>query len=286
MEQEFHEASTAGPLAGLVTGMVGYRSSGLTPALHRGLPSSSLTLVLSIDEPVLTGSNPDPSAAQPLATIVGGLHERPAFIFRGCSDGGVQLSVHPLAARRLLGFPSAELTPLATEGSRVLGNGLTHLTERMRETSSWNDRFDLTQDYLLRRTTAEPTTRGPRAEVVAAWAWLARRHGQGRIDELTRHVSLSGRQLGQLFRNEVGIGPKAVARLMRFEHARDLVVARVRAGAPVRLSDVAQTCGYYDHAHLDREFRDYAGLSPTAWLREENQNIQAGGQAQTSESTA
>ena len=46
---------------------------------------------------------------------------------------------------------------------------------------------------------------------------------------------------------------------------------------PPALSDVAHACGYYDHAHLVRDFQAFLGCSPTTWLDEEFRNIQAGG---------
>jgi AraC-like DNA-binding protein len=47
-------------------------------------------------------------------------------------------------------------------------------------------------------------------------------------------------------------------------------------GLPLELSEVAASHGYYDHPHLVRDFTAFSGLSPTAWLREEFPNIQAG----------
>jgi hypothetical protein len=43
------------------------------------------------------------------------------------------------------------------------------------------------------------------------------------------------------------------------------------------LAWVAAECGYFDQSHLDREFRAFAGTSPSGWIAEEFPNIQAGG---------
>ena len=32
------------------------------------------------------------------------------------------------------------------------------------------------------------------------------------------------------------------------------------------IAEVAATCGYYDQAHLDRDFRDFAATTPTAYV--------------------
>jgi AraC-like DNA-binding protein len=47
-------------------------------------------------------------------------------------------------------------------------------------------------------------------------------------------------------------------------------------GTPHRLADLAVTCGYFDQAHLAREFRALAGCPPSQWLAEEFRNVQAG----------
>ena len=67
-----------------------------------------------------------------------------------------------------------------------------------------------------------------------------------------------------MFRDEIGLSPKVVGRIMRFERSKDLVTA----GAP-SLADVAARSGYADQAHLARDWRDLAGASPTAWMRGE-----------------
>ena len=63
---------------------------------------------------------------------------------------------------------------------------------------------------------------------------------------------------------------------MRFDRARRALQQRVAAGKPAALADLAASCGYYDQAHLAREFRDLAGCAPSAWLAEEFRNVQAG----------
>jgi len=45
---------------------------------------------------------------------------------------------------------------------------------------------------------------------------------------------------------------------------------------PDRLADLAVECGYFDQAHLAREFRALAGCPPSQWIAEEFRNVQAG----------
>lgn len=60
------------------------------------------------------------------------------------------------------------------------------------------------------------------------------------------------------------MGPKAVIRVVRFEYACELLLARQSRS----LAEVAADAGYYDQSHLTREWSDLAGCTPTAWLAE------------------
>lgn len=266
-------------LPGVISTSVGYRSTGVVQGVHRGLPSPTLTFIFSLQDPIVTGVTPeqlDTPAAGRTAIITGGLHTRPAFIQQSTTQAGIQMAVHPLAARALFGAPTAELGFPVDDGADVLGAEVERLRARMIQTPHWTDRFRLLQDYLRRRVGDADVGAGVRPEIVAAWTWLARHRGNGSIDGLARHVLLSRRQLHTLFTRELGIGPKAVNRLMRFQHAVRAMSATVASGTTVDLGRVAADCGYFDQSHLNRDFRQFTGTSPTGWLAEERRNIQAG----------
>ncbi|MEV5612092.1 helix-turn-helix domain-containing protein [Streptomyces sp. NPDC052225] len=270
---------------GAIVSAVGYRSRGQRPALHRGLPSPYLTLIFSLDGPVVSGSTPEQAMgadAHRTEIVVGGLHQSPAFIAQPEHEAGIQLAVHPLAARALLGAPAAELAgPVVTDGAAVLGAEATQLHDRLQELKSWRARFDVLSAYLR---THDPFA-GVRPEVAEAWTWLARHRGAGTLPGLAAHVALSERRLTTLFRAETGLSPGQAARLMRFQYAKESVVRAATADRPLDLSRIAADHGYCDHSHLVRAFRQYTGLSPTAWLAEECRNIQAGGHHNGEEST-
>lgn len=272
--------TTVPRLNGMVISATGYRTTGQRPALHRGLPSPYLTVIFSLDGPIATGRTPD-QAMGPDAIrtdiIVGGLHQSPAHVVQPEHEAGIQLAVHPLAARTLLGLPAAALTgELVVHGTDVFGERAADLRERLCGLDRWEDRFAALSAYLRGRAADDRAAGSVRPEVAEAWAWLARHRGAGTLGGLSRHVALSERRLTSLFRAETGLTPKQVARLTRFQHAKSAVVRAVATGAPQDLARIAADCGYYDHSHLVRDFRQYTGVSPTRWLAEECRNIQAG----------
>lgn len=277
MVDEAVRARPAGALRPYLARYSGYRQRGLAPAVHRGLPSPYLTFILTLDEPLVISGHPDP--AQPAGiypTLLGGLHTTPALIRHDGAQSGVQVAVHPLAARALFGLPAGELAGIDVPAEQVLGRLAAQVRERLREARDWPERFAVLDGALLRA--ARPSGQVP-PEV--AWAWRALRRSGGALPvaELARETGWSARHLQDRFRRETGLTPKAAARVIRFDRARRLLAA---ASPPPRLAELAVRCGYFDQAHLAREFRALAGLPPSGWLAAEGpaegkfRNVQGG----------
>jgi AraC-like DNA-binding protein len=269
----------AEPLRRYVARYTGYRQRGLPPARHRGLPSPYLTLIFTLDEPLTIAAHPDPG--QPpgeFGALLGGLHSAPALITHEGAQSGIQVALRPLGARALLGLPAGELASLDVPAEAVLGGVCAELRDRVLAAASWPERFAILDEILSRRATADTGVATADADVApeVGWAWrrLLRSGGDVRVSALADETGWSGRHLTSRFRAEIGLTPKAAARVIRFDRARTLLVSSADAG--YRLADLAADCGYFDQAHLAREFRTLAGCPPSQWLAEEFRNVQAG----------
>jgi transcriptional regulator GlxA family with amidase domain len=117
---------------------------------------------------------------------------------------------------------------------------------------------------VLRRRASRARPRGaaPRPELEHAGRCLTGGHGTARIAEVAAEVGWSRRHLAARFAAEYGLTPKEAARIMRFERSRTLVQRPGRRS----LADIASACGYYDQAHLAREWNAIIGRPPSAWL--------------------
>jgi AraC-like DNA-binding protein len=205
----------------------------------------------------------------------------------------VQVQLSPLGARALLGLPAGELAGRDLAADDVLGRVAGELHERMRAAAGWPARFAILDQLLLDRADLDQQVT---PDVAEAWRLLLRSGGQIQAAELARRVGWSPRYLQRRLLAETGLTPKAAARVTRFDRARRIlqrqaVVAGGTAGAreaaageagagaagggAATLADVAAGCGYYDQAHLAREFRALAGCPPAAWLADEFRNVQS-----------
>lgn len=261
-----------GPLRRYVREHHGYRQRGVEPAEHLGLPSPFLTVIFTLDEPLEVARHPDPQQRPgTFAALVGGLHSSPAVVIHNGAQSGIQLQVSPLAARPLFGLPAGELSSLDVRAEDVLGPLATEVHQRVQEAGDWAARFAVLDAMLGRALDAD---RGVPAEVARAWALLLRSGGTMPIRDVARDVGWSERHLGARFAGEIGLAPKTAARVIRFDRARRIVQRNAGAGRP-NIAGAAAECGYFDQAHLIRDWQQFTGLAPTEWIAHEFRIFQA-----------
>jgi len=94
---------------------------------------------------------------------------------------------------------------------------------------------------------------------------IERRHGLVSIDRVAEHAGMTRRHMERQFRQVVGMTPKRLARIARFQRAVRFLEGdgdTGRQGGAI----TAAACGYADQAHFIRDFRDLAGCPPTQHL--------------------
>ncbi|GAA5156267.1 AraC family transcriptional regulator [Nocardioides marinquilinus] len=255
-----------GVLAPYVDALTAYDVVG-DPGVHIGMPSTSLTLVVPVGEPLDVGwAGPGGTAGRGrFEANLAGLHTAPAAIHHGRRQRGVHVGLTVAGARALLGVPAAALTGTLAEAGDV-DPALRELSARLHDAppDAWRRLVERALVTALARRDAP----GPRAEVGRALAALT---GGARVAAVADEVGYSRRHLGDLVRAETGVGPKDFQRLARFERSHTLV----RAGVP--LAEVAVRCGFADQSHLTREWVALAGCSPTQWRRHELPSVQDDG---------
>ncbi|WP_433239099.1 helix-turn-helix domain-containing protein [Streptosporangium sp. CA-135522] len=259
---EYGRSRPAPVLRRFVSGYTGYRLVG-PPGLHQGLPSAHLTLVVCLSGTVDVVSMPDRTRPPvSLSSMVAGLHDAPAVLSHDGHQYGVQLDLTWRGARALLGAPAGEFAGDVVDLRSLLGRRAEELAARLAGAPGWRQRFGVL-DHVLAGLIDDRHAEPP-AEVAQAWWRLEKTGGRLPVGELARELGWSRRHLGERFRREVGLPPKTAARVIRFER----VCRRLRSAARPPLAEVAVECGYFDQAHLAREFRDLAGITATRWLAE------------------
>jgi AraC-like DNA-binding protein len=102
--------------------------------------------------------------------------------------------------------------------------------------------------------------------ISAAVTLVLETHGAVRIDDLASRAGCTRRHLERLFLDQVGITPKRLSRIRRFQHALATLEQAQAAGARSAGLTAATTCGYADQSHFVHEFRELSGATPSSDL--------------------
>lgn len=174
--------------------------------------------------------------------------------------GLVGIRFKPLGAWRVLGVDQNELTDQVVDLDALLGDGIHALRQRLLDQVDPEPAFALVEAWLL-----EAAARRPPPHYAVGWALrrLEESGGDLPIQALSAELGYSRKQLAQLFKRQLGLAPKAVARVLRFSGA----LGRLRGLEAVHWDEFALDCGYYDQSHMIREFKAFGGHAPAELLR-------------------
>ncbi len=158
----------------------------------------------------------------------------------------------------ILQTPISEVTNQIIDSKIILGRFSAELEEQLHACETFNECIRLTESCLLARLRFNSA---PDAIIDTLAERIIQTGGRVSIEALTRDIGLSHRQIERSFRKRVGISPKLFARIIRFQ-----TVFNALDHGSVNWSQIALGCGYYDQAHLIRDFKTFSGASPGAFL--------------------
>jgi AraC-like DNA-binding protein len=245
----------------VASGYTGYAERTAAPLARVETPHPAIVVIVNLGPPLAVGG-------RAFGSFVAGLTDRPVLTEHPGEQAGVQVDLTPLGARRLLGVPLREVARQVVALDALVGDAA---VARLRAADTWDERFALLDALLLGRLRASA---GPgRPDVAYAWARLVEAGGAVSVAQLCAELRCSRRHLSARFADEVGLGPKAVGRILRYRAARALLLD---GRAP---AEVAVACGFADQPHLTRELRAMAGTTPAALASFPNLQDAAGGAA-------
>lgn len=243
-------------LARLVSSISFYRERGLGLTAFRHAAPLALPLLVNLGTPfrIALGHQPDTADARP--SFAAGLFPGPVLIESDGRAECVQVDFTPLGAYRFFGGAVPDLTARMVGLDDILGRDGENLRARVAEAVGWQRRFEIVEDFVLRRAVHEPSP-----AVAFALETLWGRAGAIRIADIASDIGWSRKHLTRRFHNEIGVPPKTLAQMLRFHRA----CALARTDGTGGWAAIAADAGYADQAHLARDFRIFSGETPTGW---------------------
>nr|WP_231496690.1 helix-turn-helix domain-containing protein [Rhodococcus sp. UNC363MFTsu5.1] len=225
------------------------------PILRRELPSPSPVLVISLAEPL---SLSRPSGDLSTSAVLVGVGRTATLAAHSGAQTVLEARLSPLSALQLFGVPASDLTDRVVDLAD-LWDGAEAVVGRIGTAATWAERFHLLDSVL---TALAQHGREVDPVLAGAWQQLLSSRGNLRMSALHDQTGWGRKRLADRFREQVGLTPKSMARLVRFHRA----VNMMHQPGHRSLTAIASSCGYYDQAHLNREFRELAGGPPGSYL--------------------
>jgi len=246
-------------LSGIVLRMSGYREA--AAGHFRQVQPASLVapLIVNFGGPFAIGLGRTPRTDERVTSFAAGLFAGPVVIDSFGSSNCLQIDFTPLGARRFFHVPMTELTNRMVALDDILGAEGVSFRDNLANESSWARRFDLAECFVARRVDAARDV-----SPAVGWAYDRLQATGGRIPvlALAREIGWSRKHLVDRCKAEIGLGPKTLARIVRFRRVMTLSQGRKSGG----WADIAAANGYADQSHLARDFHELAGATPSTWL--------------------
>lgn len=231
------------------------RSSDEAPSglQERTLPTGGMHCVFRLAEAPIRLAEADGQPATLGHTLVCGARSR--FYLRDLPGRFVTVGalLEPGASLALFGAPADALAERHTPLDALWGGAAGAARDRLGETPVGEPQLQALETLFLERL---------RARVLSPLVRfaLARLAETDDVSSVVEESGYSHRVFIARFRAEVGLTPKRYCRVRRFQRAVKALELRREA----TVGDIAAATGYADQAHLDRDFREMAGLSPSA----------------------
>ena len=227
----------------------------------RALPRGAVTIVLDVGQRQqldFYAADGRTRLPVPPALIIG--PHSGSYVSDIAADEPV-MAIHfrPGGAFPFLGVPLGELEDAGVGLDEIWGRSGHELHERLVEAPSAAAGFGVLEEFLRKR--ARLSVR--RHPGVAAAMEAIETDPSRQMAEIRHLAGLSTKRMIALFRAEVGLAPKAYARVRRLQ----AVLRRLGGGAEGG-ADIAADTGYFDQAHLAREFRSFTAMTPTQYRRQ------------------
>lgn len=166
---------------------------------------------------------------------------------------------HPAGAFAVGGLPMHELTNQILPIEWVLGSGGSEIESRVWDADRFEKRIAAFEKFFTARLAAQP-----REDVLSAHAaaLIARSGGSISVSRLCERLGVSERRLERRLRAQVGLSPKTLARIVRFQR----VVRKLQYAETPKVLDAVHELGYFDQSHLIRDFREFSGDTPLGYF--------------------
>jgi AraC-like DNA-binding protein len=226
----------------------------------RALPDGRFQLAFSLaDGPISALADPIGDGGGAAPSLLIGIRSRFAMIDTAKLRSAMGVVFRPGGMHPFLNMPADAFHDKNVSLDLIWGSMVQTLRDQLRSANDPGKKFQILEIALLSRINERVRLN---TAVHYALQEFARKPQIPMVRELAREAGLSRRRFAQVFREQIGLTPKLYCRLQRFQSA----LKQIASSASVDWAQISLAAGYCDQAHLAHEFRNFSGLSPSAYL--------------------
>jgi AraC-like DNA-binding protein len=254
---QVHKHTPRFPLSNFIEHMVYVKGSLPIPYLKE-LPDGGVNLVIELNDNTVNTIYPGENLLEKLEVRrawISGLQKQ-AILYKNNTESSI-ISVRFTTGGFfcLTRIPITALDHVGLEAEALLGNSFRNLYQRIINASNPSEMFAFIEEYFLQyrmdHSTEHEIVRFIDENIDKPIDWLVHKSGYSQ-----KHVI-------HLLKKHTGFSPKYLQRLYRFHQ---VVKEAQNQKSRIDWFSVVHRYGYYDQAHLIKDFSHFSGISPTDYI--------------------
>ena len=229
-------------------------------------PSGHLEMIISYGDDVSLFSN-DIHLMKKAGGYLGGQILKPVYYKCFGKMRIISVIFNPYGFYRFLKIPQIEFTHKKVDLDLIFKKDSNIFIDMLCEAESYDEKVNILNDLfceLLKKNTPDSITTYRAAKIIKKCT------GNIKIKELSGLLNKNIKTIERDFNKIIGLTPKEFSRVIRFNKAFNSIFS----GEYCNIHDVVYDFGYYDQAHLINEFKEFTGLSPSDFIKKENNDIE------------
>jgi AraC-like DNA-binding protein len=222
------------------------------------LPDGSVDVVIDLRQDTIHLTDRQNRSLTFNSSIVSGPHSE--FYIIDTSQESTVIGIHfkPGGIRPFLKMPLHELHNVHMPMDFLWGYSSGEIRDELLESDSPENMFRVLERRLF-SLAVRPLTKHPAIQFVLSE--FQNSPFAGTVGKVMDQIGISHRHFNQIFKEEIGMTPKRLCRIIRFQQ----VLRMIDNGRMIDWSDTALACGYYDQAHFIKDFRNFSGIKPSEY---------------------
>ena len=254
---EIREADPHPHLAQLVDRYADYQEETGSFSARRELAATSGVMIYVFGDPLeIVGADGRAIVLKAGEAFIGGAADATSISRNIGPQRGMHIHAPLSTYARIIGAPAAAIANHCFKLGDLIGADADVLGGRLCEAKDSEARYRLLDRFFVARLAA--TEAAPNRCPVDWAANQLKREDAPRPGEIAAEIGWSRKHLGRRFADRFGFAPDRFRRLARFER----FAAAIAASPEESLAQLASDHGYVDQAHLTRETRQFAAMTP------------------------